>query len=81
MSRLSLKRGKKAQCVSHGCKDLFERKKYFGVRCTLMSSESSGVLTEKLRVVAKVYKMAAKDEIKEAVYALNPLRGKMENLF
>ena len=26
-----------AQCVSNRCKDLFERKKYFGVRCTLMS--------------------------------------------
>ena len=31
----SLKRGKKAQCVSHRCKDLFERKKYFGVKCTV----------------------------------------------
>ena len=29
------KRGKKAQCISNRCKDLFERKKYFGVRCTL----------------------------------------------
>ena len=35
-SRCGLKRGKKAQCVSNGCKDLFERKKYFGVRCTLI---------------------------------------------
>ena len=34
-SRLGLKRGKKAQCVSNRCKDLFKRKKYFGVRCTL----------------------------------------------
>ena len=34
-SRFELKRGKKAQCVSTRCKDLFERKKYFGVRCTL----------------------------------------------
>ena len=30
-----MKRGKKAQCVSHRCKYLFEQKKYFGVRCTL----------------------------------------------
>ena len=30
-----LKRGKKEQCVSNRCKDLFERKKYFGARCTL----------------------------------------------
>ena len=29
---------KKAQCVSNRCKDLFKRKKYFGVRCTLKSS-------------------------------------------
>ena len=36
-SRFGLKRGKKAQCVSNRCKDLFERKKSFGVRCTLMS--------------------------------------------
>ena len=34
-TRFGLKRGKKAQCVSNRCKDLFERKKYFGVRCTL----------------------------------------------
>ena len=34
-SRFGLIRGKKAQCVSNRCKDLFERKKYFGVRCTL----------------------------------------------
>ena len=47
----------------------------------LISSEFRGVLTEKLRVVAKVYKMAAKDEIKEAVYALRPLRGRVENFF
>ena len=37
-SRFGLKRGKKAQCVSNRCKDLFERKKYFGVRCTLTIS-------------------------------------------
>ena len=36
-SRFGLKRGKKAQCVSKRCKVLFERKKYFGVRCTLIS--------------------------------------------
>ena len=35
-SRFGLKRGKKAHCVSNRCKDLFERKKYFGVRCTLI---------------------------------------------
>ena len=34
-SRFGLKRGKKAQCVSNRCKDLFERKKYYGVKCTL----------------------------------------------
>ena len=34
-SRFGLKRGKKAQCVSNSYKDLFKRKKYFGVRCTL----------------------------------------------
>ena len=34
-SRFGLKWGKKAQCISNRCKDLFERKKYFGVRCTL----------------------------------------------
>ena len=34
-SRLGLKRGKKAQCVSNRCKELFKWKKYFGVRCTL----------------------------------------------
>ena len=32
-------------------------------------------------MVAKVYKMAAKEEIKEAVYALRPLRGKVEIFF
>ena len=37
-SRLGLKRGKKAQCVSNRCKELFKRKKYFGVRCTLTGS-------------------------------------------
>ena len=47
----------------------------------LISSEFSGVLTEKLRVVAKVYKMAAEDEIKEDVFALRPLRGKVEKFF
>ena len=35
-SRFGLKKGKKAQCVLNRCKDLFERKKYFGVRCILM---------------------------------------------
>ena len=34
-SRFGLKGNKKAQCVSNRCRDLFERKKYFGVRCTL----------------------------------------------
>ena len=34
-SSFGLKRGEKVQCVSNRCKDLFERKKYFGVRCTL----------------------------------------------
>ena len=34
-SRFGLQGGKKAQCISNRCKDLFERKKYFGVRCTL----------------------------------------------
>ena len=29
------KKGQKAQCVSNRCKELFKRKKYFGVRCTL----------------------------------------------
>ena len=35
-SRFGLQTGKKAQCISNRCKDLFERKKYFGVRCTLI---------------------------------------------
>ena len=47
----------------------------------LISSEFSGLLAENLKVVAKIYKMAAKDEIKEAVYALRPLRGEVENFF
>ena len=34
-SRLGLEKGKKAHCVSNRCKELFKRKKYFGVRCTL----------------------------------------------
>ena len=34
-SRFGLQRGKEAQCVSNRSKDLYERKKYFGVRCTL----------------------------------------------
>ena len=37
-SRFGLKRSKKAQCVSNRCKDLFEWKKYFRVRCTLIES-------------------------------------------
>ena len=37
-SIFELKRGKKAQCVWNRSKDLFKRKKYFGVRCTLMLS-------------------------------------------
>ena len=32
-------------------------------------------------MVAKLYRMAATDEIKGAVYALRPLRGKVENFF
>ena len=32
--KIWVKKGHKAQCVSNRCKDLFERKKYFGVRCT-----------------------------------------------
>lgn len=32
-------------------------------------------------MVAKLYKMEATDEIKGAVYALCPLRGKVENFF
>ena len=36
-SRLGLKRAKMTQCFYNRCKDLFERKKYFGVRCTLSS--------------------------------------------
>ena len=47
----------------------------------LISSEFSGLLKEKLSLVAKVYKMVAKDEIKEAVYTLHPLRGKVEKFF
>ena len=43
-SRFGLKRGKKAQCVSNRCKDLFERKKYFGVRCTLKTCWTGIVL-------------------------------------
>ena len=34
-SIFGLKRGKKEQCVSNRCKDLFKRKKYFGVMGTL----------------------------------------------
>ena len=34
-SKFGFKRGKKAQCVSKRCKDSFQRKKYFEVRCTL----------------------------------------------
>ena len=36
-SRLGLRSGKKALCISNRCKDLFiiSEKKYFGVRCTL----------------------------------------------
>ena len=40
-SRFGLKRDKKAQCVSNRCKDLFERKKYFGARCTLRDHRSA----------------------------------------
>ena len=47
----------------------------------LISSEFSGLLTEKLRMVAKLYRMAVTDEIKGAVYALPPLRGEVENFF
>ena len=36
-SRFELKRGKKGQCISNRCKDSFERKKYFEIRCTLKS--------------------------------------------
>ena len=36
-SRLGLKRGRKAQCVFNRCKELFKRKKSFGVRCTLIN--------------------------------------------
>ena len=32
-------------------------------------------------MVAKLYKMAATNEIKGAVYALHPLRGKVETFF
>ena len=38
-SIFGLKRGKKANCVSNRCKDLFKRKKYFGVMGTLNSHE------------------------------------------
>ena len=40
-SRFGLKRGKKGLCVSNRCKDLFEGKKYFGVRCTLTEDDRS----------------------------------------
>ena len=43
-SRFGLKRGKRAQCISNKCKDFFERKKYFGVRCTLSLSSRSDVV-------------------------------------
>ena len=36
-SRLGLKRGRKVQCVLNRCKELFKRKKYFGVKCTLIN--------------------------------------------
>ena len=39
-SRFELKRGKKVQCVSNRCKDLFEHKKYFRVSCTLIYQSS-----------------------------------------
>ena len=32
-------------------------------------------------MVAKLYRMASTDKIKGAVYALRPLRGKVENFF
>ena len=54
---------------------------YSNLPPALISFEYSGVLTEKPRVVAKVYKMATEDEIKEAVCALRPLRGKVEMFF
>ena len=38
-----LKRGKKAQCVSNRCKDLYKRKKYFGVMGTLSLKNNSGI--------------------------------------
>ena len=40
-SKFGLKGRKKAQCVSKRCKDLFERKKYFGVSYTLKPKTSS----------------------------------------
>ena len=36
-SIFGFKRGKKAQCISNRCKDLFKRKKYFGYMGTLIA--------------------------------------------
>ena len=51
-SRFGLKGGKRSQCVSNRCKDLFEQKKYFGVRCTLTSALCYSLATTEWRWVA-----------------------------
>ena len=42
-SIFGLKRGKKAQCVSNRCKDLFKWKKYFGVMGMLSLKNNSAI--------------------------------------
>ena len=54
-SRFGLKRGKKVQCLSNTWKDLFEWKKYFGVRCTLNTKKNKPYLSYTLARKRQLY--------------------------
>ena len=57
MSIFGWKRRKTAQYVSNRCKDLFKRKKYFGVRCTLtLCSSDTHPFCHPRQIVASVYR-------------------------
>ena len=78
-SIFGLKRGKKAQCVSNRCKDLFKRKKSFGVMGTL-SSLIIDIHSFKRTVLFTTAYINPCLNPKQAVYLLIPIIGHSQKL-
>ena len=84
-SRFGLKRGTKAQCVSNRCKDLFKRKIYFGVRCTLsfFRSPSWFVLKQSSETKPLLWQSQALELVTEVIvinFVIGSCRFSLEDL-